>query len=187
MYLNPEDRTTYVVFGDGAGAVLLEPSADPELGIIDFMSQIDGTGGPYLTVKAGGSKRPASFETVKNREHFVYQDGRTVFKYAVKNMADVSMAIMKRNNIGHDDLDLFVPHQANLRIIEACARRMKISPDKVIVNIDKYANTTCGTLPLAFCDAEEQGRLKKGDRVIVASFGAGFAWGSVYLRWAMNP
>ncbi len=186
MYLNPEDRSTYVIFGDGAGAVLLEPSADPELGIIDFMSQIDGAGGQYLTVKAGGSKRPATFETVQNKEHFVQQDGRTVFKFAVKNMADVSVAIMKRNNIGSDDLDLFVPHQANLRIIEACAKRMKISPDIVIVNIDKYANTTCGTLPLALCDAEEQGRLKKGDRVIAAAFGAGFTWGSVYFRWAMD-
>jgi len=186
MYLNSEERNTYVIFGDGAGAVLLEPSEDPELGIIDFMSQIDGEGGPYLQVKAGGSKRPATLETVKNKEHFVYQDGKTVFKHAVKNMADVAVTMMERNNIGSEDLDLFVPHQANIRIIEACAKRMKIDPDKVMITIDKYANTTCGSIPLCLCDAVEQGRVGKGAKVIIASFGAGFAWGSVYMRWTMN-
>jgi 3-oxoacyl-[acyl-carrier-protein] synthase-3 len=186
MYLTPEDRSTYVLFGDGAGAVLLEPSVDPDLGIIDFANRIDGFGGPYLIVKAGGSKRPATLETVKNKEHFVYQDGRTVFKYAVKNMADMAVSMMERNNIQSHDLDLFIPHQANIRIIEACARRMKIDLEKVIINIDKYANTTCGTIPLCFCDAVEEGRLKKGDKVIIASFGAGFTWGSVFIRWTMD-
>jgi len=184
--INPEDRSTCVLFGDGAAAVLLEPSVDSELGVIDVISHIDGAGAPYLNMKAGGSKKPATIETVKNKEHFVYQDGKTVFKYAVKNMADVAVMMMKRNNIRSDDLDLFVPHQANLRIIEACAKRMHIDSDKVAINVDKYANTTSGTLPLALCDAQEQGRLKKGDRVIIAAFGAGFAWGSVYLRWAMD-
>jgi len=186
MYLSPDDRTTYVIFGDGAGAVLLEPSEDPDLGIIDFTNQIDGVGGPSLIVKAGGSKKPASAETVKNNEHFVYQDGKTVFKYAVKNMADTAVALMERNKIQGNDLDLFVPHQANLRIIEACAKRMKIDPEKVIINIDKYANTTCGTIPLCLCDVVGDGRVKKGDKVIMASFGAGFTWGSVYLKWAMD-
>lgn len=186
IYLTPEDRSTYVLFGDGAGAVLLEPSVDPDLGIIDFEKRIDGVGEPYLQVKGGGSRRPATLETVKNNEHFVYQDGKTVFKYAVKNMADIAVAMMERNNIQNSDLDLFVPHQANLRIIEACAKRMDLDISKVIVNIDKYANTTCGTIPLCLYDAVDQGRLKKGDRVIIASFGAGFSWGGVYLRWAMN-
>jgi 3-oxoacyl-[acyl-carrier-protein] synthase-3 len=185
-FLSPEDRSTYVLFGDGAGAVLLEPSVNPALGIIDFEKRIDGVGEPYLHVKGGGSRSPTTFETVKNNEHFVYQDGKTVFKYAVKNMADVAVAMMERNNIQNGDLDLFVPHQANLRIIEACAKRMNVDFNKVIVNIDKYANTTCGTIPLCLYDAIDQGRLKKGDKVIIASFGAGFTWGGVYLRWAMN-
>ena len=186
MYLTPEDRSTYVLFGDGAGAMLLEPSEDPELGIIDFANQVDGVGGPYLIVKAGGSKRPATLETVKNKEHFVYQDGRAVFKYAVKNMADIAVSMMERNKIESHDLDLFIPHQANIRIIEACAKRMQINLENVIINIDKYANTTCGTIPLCFCDAIEEGRLKKGDKLIVASFGAGFTWGSIYIRWVMD-
>jgi len=180
------DRTTCVIFGDGAGAILLEPSPDPELGIIDFENHIDGMGAPYLDLKAGGSRRPATHETVEKREHFVYQDGRTIFKYAVKEMADVALAVMEHNGISADDLDLFVPHQANLRIIDACSKRMNIDPEKVMVNIDKYGNTVCGTIPLCLYDAVEEGRVKKGDKVVIASFGAGFSWGSVYLRWSME-
>ncbi|MFH2011223.1 MAG: beta-ketoacyl-ACP synthase III [Pseudomonadota bacterium] len=186
IYLTPEDRSTYVLFGDGAGAVLLEPSEDPDLGIIDFEKHIDGAGAPYLHVKGGGSKNPPTLKTVKNNEHFVYQDGKAVFKYAVKNMADVAIAMMERNNIQNGDLDLFIPHQANMRIIEACAKRMNIDSSKVVINIDKYANTTSGTIPLCLADAVDEGRLKKGDRVIIAAFGAGFTWGGVYLRWSMN-
>ena len=185
-FLTPEDRSTYAIFGDGAAAVLLEPSVNPDLGIIDFEKHINGEGAPYLHVKGGGSRRPATSETVKNNDHFVFQDGKTVFKYAVTYMAEVALSMMKRNNIHGDDLNLFVPHQANLRIIEACAKRMNISLDKVLINIDKYANTTCGTIPLCLCDAVDQDRLKLGDKVLLASFGAGFAWGAVYLRWAMN-
>lgn len=185
MMLDYEERTSSILFGDGAGAVLLEPSAEPDLGIIDFISRIDGVGEPYLYLKAGGSRRPASHETVDNKEHYVFQDGRTVFKYAVKHMADFAVEMMKRNNLTSEQLDLFIPHQANLRIIEACADRMGINHDKVIINIDKYANTTSGTVPLCFYDAVIDGRLKKGDNVVIATFGAGFAWGSMYLKWAV--
>lgn len=181
-----EDRNTCIIFGDGAGAALLEPSPDPEYGIIDFEHHIDGMGEPYLNLKAGGSRQPASLETINNRDHFIYQDGKNVFKYAVKHMADIAVTLMERNNITGKELDLFVPHQANIRIIDACARRMNISSDKVIINVDKYGNTTAGTIPLCLCDAVKQGRLKKGDKVIIATFGAGFTWGSAYVRWSMD-
>ncbi|WP_423129477.1 beta-ketoacyl-ACP synthase III [Gaoshiqia sp. Z1-71] len=177
------DRTTCPLFGDGAAAVLLEPTTE-DVGIIDHINHTDGKGRHYLHMKAGGSKRPASIETIQNREHFVHQDGQTVFKYAVSRMADVAVEIMKKNGITPDNLTWLVPHQANMRIIDAVARRMDISPSQVMINIEKYGNTTAATIPLCLFDYESQ--LKKGDNVILAAFGAGFTWGSVYLKWAYN-
>ena len=177
------DRTTCPLFGDGAAAVLLEPTTE-DVGIIDHINHTDGKGRHYLHMKAGGSKRPASIETIQNREHFVHQDGQTVFKYAVSRMADVAVEIMKKNGITPDNLTWLVPHQANMRIIDAVARRMDICPSQVMINIEKYGNTTAATIPLCLFDYESQ--LKKGDNVILAAFGAGFTWGSVYLKWAYN-
>lgn len=177
------DRTTCPLFGDGAAAVMLEPTTE-ELGVIDHINYTDGKGRHYLQMKAGGSKRPASHETIDNREHFVHQDGQTVFKYAVLRMADVADEIMKKNHIQPENLAWLVPHQANMRIIDAVARRMNISPDQVMINIQKYGNTTAATIPLCLWDYEKQ--LKKGDNIILAAFGAGFTWGSVYLKWAYN-
>ena len=174
------DRSTCPLFGDGAAAMLIEPS-DDGTGIIDFIAQSDGIGRNYLYMKAGGSCRPASAETVANREHFVYQEGRTVFKYAVTHMADVSVEVMKRNGITADTLAWLVPHQANLRIIDAVARQMDLSPEKVMINIQKYGNTTSATIPL--CLHEWESRLHKGDNLILSSFGAGFTWGAIYLKW----
>lgn len=174
------DRSTCPLFGDGAAAMLIEPS-DDGTGIIDFIAQSDGVGRNYLYMKAGGSCRPASAETVANREHFVYQEGRTVFKYAVTHMADVSVEVMKRNGITADTLAWLVPHQANLRIIDAVARQMDLSPEKVMINIQKYGNTTSATIPL--CLHEWESRLHKGDNLILSSFGAGFTWGAIYLKW----
>lgn len=175
------DRTTCPLFGDGAAAVLIEPSTD-ENGIIDFIAQSDGIGRNHLYMAGGGSCMPASIESVQNRKHFVYQDGKKVFKYAVTNMAKVSVDIMKRNNITADDLAWLVPHQANLRIIDAVAHEMELSPEKVMVNIQKYGNTTSATIPLCLHDWEN--RLHKGDNIILSSFGAGFTWGAIYLKWA---
>lgn len=177
------DRTTCPLFGDGAAAVMLGPTNE-ELGVIDHINHTDGKGRHYLHIKAGGSKCPASAETVKNREHFVHQDGKTVFKYAVSRMADVAVEMMDKHNISPENLAWLVPHQANMRIIEAVARRMEISPDQVMINIEKYGNTTAATIPLCLYDYEKQ--LKKGDNLILAAFGAGFTWGSVYLKWAYN-
>lgn len=177
------DRSTCPLFGDGAAAMLIEPSNDGT-GVIDFIAQSDGIGRNYLYMKAGGSCRPASAETVANREHFVYQEGRTVFKYAVTNMANVSVEVMKRNGITADTLAWLVPHQANLRIIDAVARQMDLSPEKVMINIQKYGNTTSATIPL--CLHEWESRLHKGDNLILSSFGAGFTWGAIYLKWAYN-
>ena len=177
------DRTTCPLFGDGAAAMLIEPS-DDGTGVIDFIAQSDGIGRNYLYMKAGGSCRPASAETVANREHFVYQEGRTVFKYAVTNMANVSVEVMKRNGITADTLAWLVPHQANLRIIDAVARQMDLSPEKVMINIQKYGNTTSATIPL--CLHEWESRLHKGDNLILSSFGAGFTWGAIYLKWAYD-
>lgn len=177
------DRTTCPLFGDGAAAVMLEPTSE-ELGVIDHINRTDGKGRHYLHMKAGGSKRPASHETIDNREHFVHQDGQTVFKYAVSRMADVADEIMKKNHIQPENLAWLVPHQANMRIIDAVARRMQISPEQVMINIQKYGNTTAATIPLCLWDYENQ--LKKGDNIILAAFGAGFTWGSVYLKWAYN-
>ncbi|WKW46263.1 ketoacyl-ACP synthase III [Myroides sp. JBRI-B21084] len=175
------DRATCIIFGDGAGAVLIEPNTDG-YGFQDEILRSDGIGREFLKIEAGGSILPPSEETVKNKQHFVHQDGKTVFKYAVSGMADVSEQIMQRNNLTHDDVNWLVPHQANKRIIDATANRMGLNEDKVLVNIHKYGNTTSATLPLLLADFENQ--LKKGDNLILASFGGGFTWGAIYLKWA---
>lgn len=176
-----EDRTTCVIFGDGAGAVLLEPNTEGN-GVIDSLLHSDGSGRSFLYQPAGGSAMPASHETVEQRMHFVKQEGKQVFKFAVTNMADVSASIMERNNLSSDDVDWLVPHQANLRIIDATASRMGLPEEKVMVNIQKYGNTTAGTLPLCLADWEH--KLKKGDNIILSAFGGGFTWGAIYLKWA---
>ena len=178
-----EDRTTCIIFGDGAGGVLLEPTEEA-VGVIDSVLKSDGSGREYLNIKAGGSYKPSSYETIQNKEHFVYQEGRSVFKFAVTNMADVSAEVMERNNLSSDDVDWLVPHQANLRIIDATRERAGLPEDKVMINIQKYGNTTAGTLPLCLWDWEK--KLKKGDNLLLAAFGGGFTWGSVYLKWAYN-
>ncbi|MBT3209628.1 MAG: ketoacyl-ACP synthase III [Bacteroidetes bacterium] len=175
------DRQTCIIFGDGGGAVLLEPNTEG-YGVIDTMLHVDGSGRKHLHQKAGGSVKPASHETIDAREHFVYQEGQAVFKFAVSRMADISVEMMNKHNIKSEDLAWLVPHQANLRIIEATARRMGISKEQVMINIQKYGNTTNGTIPLLLSDWEKE--LKKGDKLIISSFGAGFTWGSVYLKWA---
>lgn len=176
-----EDRQTCVIFGDGSGAVLIEPTQDG-LGIQDSILKSDGSGRNYLGMKAGGSVKPPSHETVDAREHFIYQDGKTVFKFAVTNMAEVSAEIMERNNLTGEDVTWLVPHQANKRIIDATARRMGVGSEKVMLNIEKYGNTTNGTIPLCLWEWED--KLKKGDNLILAAFGGGFTWGSIYLKWA---
>lgn len=177
------DRTTCIIFGDGAGAVLLEPNNEG-LGVLDSLLKSDGSGRQYLHMKAGGSVKPATAETVAAREHFVYQEGQAVFKFAVKGMADVSYELMQRNNLTADDIAWLVPHQANLRIIDATANRMDLPKEKVMINIQKYGNTTAGTLPLCLWDWEKQ--LKKGDNIILAAFGGGFTWGATLLKWAYD-
>ncbi|MFT5956355.1 MAG: 3-oxoacyl-[acyl-carrier-protein] synthase-3, partial [Flavobacteriales bacterium] len=177
------DRTTCVIFGDGAGAVLLEPNEDG-YGVCDTILKSNGAGRKFLHMKAGGSVKPASHETIDNKEHYVFQDGQPVFKAAVVNMADVSAEIMERNNLTSDDIAWLVPHQANLRIIDATARRMGLPEDKVMINIQRYGNTTAGTIPLCLSDWEPQ--LKKGDNIILSAFGGGFTWGAVWLRWAYD-
>lgn len=177
------DRTTCIIFGDGGGAVLLEPTEE-EYGVIDSIHKSDGSGAQFLHMKAGGSRRPASHETVDARQHFVYQEGSTVFKFAVTNMADFAAKIMERNNLASEDVTWLVPHQANKRIIDATASRMGVTEDKVMMNIEKYGNTTSGTIPLLLWDYES--RLKKGDNLILAAFGGGFTWGAVYVKWAYN-
>jgi 3-oxoacyl-[acyl-carrier-protein] synthase III len=179
-----EDRNTCVLFGDAAAAVLLEPCPDAGYGVLDFIHRIDGSGGKHLHMKAGGSRRPSSLETVKNREHYVYQEGQQVFKFAVKEMANVSAQILAKNGLTGDDVAFFLPHQANLRIIEASANRMGIDRNKVVINIEKYANTTAATVPLCLYDVlVEEKRVEKGDYLVMSSFGAGFTWGSVLIRW----
>ncbi len=175
------DRATCIIFGDGAGAVLLEPNNEG-LGIIDSILRSDGGGCQYLHQKAGGSARPATARTVERKEHFVYQEGKAVFKFAVTNMADVSAEIMEKNGLKSEDVAWLVPHQANKRIIDATAHRMGLDDSRVMVNIEKYGNTTSGTLPL--CLWEWEPRLKKGDNIILSAFGGGFTWGAVYLKWA---
>ncbi len=177
------DRTTCIIFGDGAGAVLFEPNAEG-LGLQDEYLRSDGVGRNFLKMDAGGSILPASEETVKNGQHYVFQDGKSVFKFAVSNMADVSGKIMERNQLSHDDVHWLVPHQANKRIIDATARRMGVEDSKVMMNIHRYGNTTSATLPLLLFDYEKQ--LQKGDNLVFAAFGGGFTWGSIYLKWAYN-
>lgn len=178
-----QDRATCPIFGDGAGAVLLEPTNE-DIGIIDEKLHSDGVGRVHLHQKAGGSVKPASHETVAAREHYIYQEGQAVFKWAVSKMADVSVEVMQRNNITPENLAWLVPHQANMRIIEAVARRMGIKPEQVMINIQKYGNTTAATLPL--CLWEWEPILRKGDNIILATFGAGFTWGAIYLKWGYN-
>jgi 3-oxoacyl-[acyl-carrier-protein] synthase-3 len=177
------DRNTCIIFGDGLGCVLLEPNEEGN-GVIDSVLKIDGNGRHYLHQKAGGSLKPPTHETVDAREHYVYQDGKTVFKFAVTGMADVSAQIMERNNLSADDVTWLVPHQANLRIIDATAERMGLNRDKVMINIDHFGNTTNGTLPLLLWEWEE--KLKKGDNLVLSAFGGGFTWGAIYLKWAYN-
>jgi 3-oxoacyl-[acyl-carrier-protein] synthase-3 len=179
------DRTTCVLFGDGAGAVVVGAAADGEPHIIDFAHEIDGSGGAALMMPAGGSRMPASHETVEKRMHYVKQDGAVVFRFAVKKTEEISRRLLDRHGIEPSQIDLFVSHQANRRIIEAATERLGLGPDKVVINLDKYGNTTAGTIPLALADARRQGRLKKGDLVLLASVGAGFTVGAVLLRWSL--
>lgn len=177
------DRTTCIIFGDGAGAALFEPNTEG-LGLQDEYLRSDGNGRAFLSMNAGGSVMPATEETVKNRQHYIFQDGKTVFKFAVSNMADVAAKIMERNNLKESDVNWLVPHQANKRIIDATANRMGLAHEKVMMNIQRYGNTTSATLPLLLHDYESQ--LKKGDNLVFAAFGGGFTWGSIYLKWAYN-
>lgn len=178
-----KDRATCIIFGDGAGAVLLEPTTE-DVGVKDFILKSDGAGRNFLFMPAGGSLKPPTHETVANKEHYVVQEGQTVFKFAVKEMADVSAEIMERNNLKGEDISWLVPHQANKRIIDATASRVNISSDKVMMNIERYGNTTAGTIPLLLWDYEKQ--LKKGDNLIISAFGGGFTWGSIWLKWAYD-
>jgi len=178
-----QDRNTCIIFGDGGGAVLLEPTTE-DIGVVDSILRSDGVGQEFLHQKAGGSMLPASHETIDKRMHFVYQEGKTVFKFAVTNMADVSREIMDRNGLTGETVDYLAAHQANLRIIDATANRMELEKDKVLINIDKYGNTTAATIPLLLRDFEH--KFKKGDNIILAAFGGGFTWGSIYLKWAYN-
>jgi 3-oxoacyl-[acyl-carrier-protein] synthase III len=180
-----KDRATCVLFGDGAGAVVLSPAKEGEPAIIDFVHITDGTGGPALCMPAGGSRLPASHDTVDQGLHYVKQDGQTVFKFAVRMTEEISRRILGRNGLTPDDLDLFVSHQANRRIIEAGTERLGVDPAKVVINLEKYGNTTAGTIPLALADARQSGRLKHGNLVLLASVGAGFTVGSVLLRWSL--
>ena len=180
--LDFQDRDTCVIFGDGGGGVILEPTSSKS-GIVDSILHMDGSGGEYLIVPGGGSRMPATKKSVDDRAHYIKQDGKTVFKHAVKGMADVSEKILSRNNLTGDDISLFIPHQANKRIIDSAANRCGISEDKVLINIDRYGNTTAGTIPIAINEAINDKRIKDGDYVLLASFGAGFTWGSILLKW----
>jgi len=182
--LNFQDRNTCILFGDGAGAVLLEPSED--YGIIDSELKIDGNGGEYLKMDAGGSLLPATYETIDNKLHYIAQDGKTVFKYAVKGMADISYEVANRNNLKAQDIALFIPHQANKRIIDATMERLGLNESQVMINIEKYANTTAATIPICIAEAAENNLLNNGDNVILSTFGAGFSWGATYLKWGMS-
>jgi len=177
------DRTTCIIFGDGAGCVLLEPTTE-DVGIMDYVLKSDGNGESYLHMKAGGSRYPATEETIKARQHYVYQEGAAVFKFAVTNMADVSAQVAERNKLKPEDIAWLVPHQANKRIIDATAQRVGITEDKVMMNIERYGNTTGGTIPLLLWDYEK--KLKKGDNLIISAFGGGFTWGAIFVRWAYN-
>jgi 3-oxoacyl-[acyl-carrier-protein] synthase III len=181
--LNFEDRATCVLFGDGAGVVLLEQGESDNEGVMDAILCMDGNGGQHLYMPAGGSVRPPSHETIDNKEHYVHQEGQTVFKSAVVGMAEVSAQIMEKNNLTADDVSWLVPHQANLRIIDATAQRMGLTKEKVMVNIHKYGNTTAGTIPICLSELHEQGKLNRGDNIIISSFGAGYTWGALWLKW----
>ncbi|NOX65640.1 MAG: ketoacyl-ACP synthase III [Chlorobi bacterium] len=180
------DRNTCILFGDASSAVLLEPSDDPSLGVKESILHIDGSGRNDLYMKAGGSAKPASHKTVDNGEHYIYQDGKAVFKVAVKGMADVSAEVMKKCGLNSDDIAYLVPHQANLRIIDATAKRMGISPDKVTINIQKYGNTTAATIPLCLTEYYRDRKIKKGDNLILAAFGGGYTWGAMHLVWGID-
>ncbi|MGA8263611.1 MAG: beta-ketoacyl-ACP synthase III [Ignavibacteriaceae bacterium] len=179
------DRNNCILFGDAGSAILLEPSEDKSIGLQDSLLKVDGSGKDALYMKGGGSLNPPTIETVENKMHYLYQDGKAVFKVAVKGMADISYEIMQKNNLKSEDVAYLVPHQANLRIIDATAERMGISKDKVMINIDKYGNTTAATIPLCLTEYYRDGKLKKGDKIILAAFGAGFTWGSAYAVWAI--
>jgi 3-oxoacyl-[acyl-carrier-protein] synthase-3 len=181
--LDPKDRNTFVLFGDGAGAVLLEPTLPGEKGVHDFVLRCDGAGGEYLKMPAGGSRNPATHMTVEKRMHFVHQDGRAVFKSAVQGMADVSAEILERNGMTAENISLYVPHQANMRIIDAAVDRLRIDPERVVRNIDRYANTTAATIPIGLSESQMMRKIRPGDTVLLASFGAGFTAGSVLLSW----
>jgi len=178
------DRATCVIFGDGAGAAILEPAEDDSVGLIDFIHEVDGSGGQYLYMPGGGSKHPSSKETIEKRMHYVHQDGQQVFKFAVRKQTELCLKLLERNGLKGSDVDVFIPHQANLRIINATAERLGLKPESVVINIDRYGNTTAGTIPLAMNTAIEEGRLKKGNLVLLASVGAGFTIGATLLRWA---
>ncbi|NUN68311.1 MAG: ketoacyl-ACP synthase III [Bacteroidetes bacterium] len=182
--LDYSDRNTCILFGDGAGAVLLEPSTDETVGVIDHKLYSDGSGGDFLYMKGGGSLNPPSHETIDKKLHYIYQDGKSVFKVAVVGMADVSAEILQRNNLTGADVDWLVPHQANLRIIDATAERMGLDKSKVMININKYGNTTAATIPLCLSEWWHAGKVKKGQNLVFASFGAGYTWGAVYVKWA---
>ena len=184
--LNLNDRGQAILFGDGAGVCIVEKSDDDNYGVLDQILHIDGDGGKYLHQVAGGSFKPASIETVQNNEHYIFQDGQPVFKAAVVGMADVTEEILKRNNLTSDDLTWLVPHQANLRIITATANRINLPHEKVMINIQKYGNTTAGTIPICISEWLQEGKVKKGDYLVLSSFGAGFTWGSILLKWNMN-
>ncbi len=181
--LDYTDRTTCVLFGDGAGAVLIEPAEPGEIGMIDYLHEIDGSGGCSLYMPGGGSLNPPSHETIEKRMHYVHQDGQAVYKFAVRKMAEATTRVLERNGLTGSDLSCFIPHQANRRIIESCAERLALPPEKVVINIDRYGNTTAGTIPLAMQTARDDGRLKKNDLILVASVGAGFTVGAALLRW----
>lgn len=178
------DRNTCILFGDAAGVVLLEPSDDKHLGILDYYNVIDGIGAPYLNMPGGGSLNPPTHETVDKKMHYIYQDGKTVYQYAVKGMSEASALILERNGLSGKDVSLFVPHQANKRIIDSAAQRMGLRDDQVIVNIDRYGNTTSATIPMCLSEATKSGRLKKNDLVVIAAFGGGFTTSSILMRWA---
>ena len=178
------DRATCVIFGDGAGAVLLEPAEDDSVGLIDFIHEVDGSGGEFLYMPGGGSLHPATKETIDKRMHYVHQDGQQVFKFAVRKQAELCQKLLERNGLKGSDIDAFIPHQANLRIINATGERIGLRPESVVINIDRYGNTTAGTIPLAMNTAVEEGRLKKGSLVMIASVGAGFTVGAALMRWA---
>ena len=180
------DRNTCILFGDAASAVLLEPTFDTSIGFQDSLLHIDGQGKDVLYMKGGGSLNPATHETVDKKMHYIYQDGKPVFKAAVVGMADISFEVMQKNNLTGDDIAYLVPHQANLRIIDATAKRMGIGNDKVMINIDKYGNTTAATIPLCLTEYYRDGKLKKGDKLILSAFGAGYTWGATYLVWGMD-